>query len=502
MIALFAWVLCCACGGGSSGGDDDGASGSDSDADSDSGSDGDSDSDADSDSDGDCSLFDDAGESFAVVYDVGPGQEAEEPGEVPWESLEPGTLVRIHHRPEPYAAKWVINTVATAEQPLVVRGVPDGDQRPVISGENATTRVDLDYWNENRSVIKIGGSSLPSDDLTPAHVRLENLEIRSARPAYQFTDDGGSPQSYSENAAAVHVERGDHVAIVNCVLTDSGNGLFTGHGSSNVLVSGNQIHSNGIEGSYYEHNSYTESLGITFQYNHYGPLRDGCGGNNLKDRSAGTLIRYNWLEGGNRQLDLVESDYDDLVDDPSYDESFVYGNVLVEPDGAGNSQIVHYGGDGGDESMYRSGTLHFYHNTLVSTREGNTTLLRLSTNDLAADVRNNVLHATAGGEHLAACTGTGQVTLSDNWLPSGWRETHESSMSGGAVGDEGNLEGDDPGLADEQAQDYSPAEGSPCLDAAGPLADGAPAVGCQYELHQGAAERDADGAPDIGAFER
>ncbi len=46
------------------------------------------------------------------------------------------------------------------------------------------------------------------------------------------------------------------------------------------------------------------------------------------------------IESGSRQLDLVESDNDDIVDDPSYGTIFVYGNVLVEPDGAGNSQIV------------------------------------------------------------------------------------------------------------------------------------------------------------------
>jgi hypothetical protein len=31
----------------------------------------------------------------------------------------------------------------------------------------------------------------------------------------------------------------------------------------------------------------------------------GAGGNNLKDRSAETVIRYNMIEGGNRQRDPV-----------------------------------------------------------------------------------------------------------------------------------------------------------------------------------------------------
>ena len=113
---------------------------------------------------------------------------------------------------------------------------------------------------------------------------------------------------YARNAAAVHVEVGVHVTIENCILTDCGNGLFAGAQVSDLHVRGNHIHGNGIEDSYYEHNSYTECRGILVEYNRYGPLREGCGGNNLKDRSAGTVIRYNWIEGGNRHLDLVDGE--------------------------------------------------------------------------------------------------------------------------------------------------------------------------------------------------
>ena len=74
---------------------------------------------------------------------------------------------------------------------------------------------------------------------------------------------------------------------------------------------------------------------IVFQDNHYGALRPGADGNNLKDRSGGLVVRYNWIENGNRQLDLVETDHDELVADPRYNETFVYGNVLVESDGEG-----------------------------------------------------------------------------------------------------------------------------------------------------------------------
>ena len=294
-------------------------------------------------------------DDFQHVYDVGPGRAYGDPGQVPWESLEPSTLVRIYYRDEPYRTKWVVTTTATAENPLVIIGVADNGRLPVISGDSAVTRSSLYYLNEPRSVVKIGNYTGGDDTQRPAYVYLQNLEIRSGRPDYTFTDRSGSVEAFSTNAAALHIEEGDHITVQGCTLRDCGNGLFNSHLTAAILIRQNHIFDNGIENSIYEHNSYTESRGIVFEFNHYGPLRSGCLGNNLKDRSSGTVIRYNWIEGGNRQLDLVETDYAEIAGDPAYDATFVYGNILIEPEDAGNSQILHYGGDGGDTSMYRQG---------------------------------------------------------------------------------------------------------------------------------------------------
>lgn len=441
---------------------------------------------------------------FDHVYEVGPGRTYTDPNEVPWEDLQPSSLVMIHHRDTPYRTKWVINVAATADDPVVVLGVASSGNRPIISGDQATTRQALDYWNEVRSIIKIGGSSIPNNPDGPSHIYVQGLDIRSARPAYSFTDDSGHAGTYSENAAAVHVEEGEAIIIHDCLLHDAGNGLFTGHQSSHLTISGNHVYDNGIDSSIYHHNSYTESRGILFEFNHYGPLRSGCLGNNLKDRSSGTVIRYNWIESGNRQLDLVETDYDTIASDPGYDKTFVYGNVLVEPDDAGNSQVLHYGGDGGDTSMYRQGTLYFYHNTVVSTRGGNTTLMRLATNPARAEVFNNILFATAGGSRLAITSGRGQTYLTDNWLPTGWRDTHESGLDAGAsVNDLGNIEGDDPGFVNTGDQDFHLASGSDADGEAGALPTAVEnyPVEYQYVRHLQHEDRSADSTSDIGAFE-
>ncbi len=131
-------------------------------------------------------------------------------------------------------------------------------------------------------MFKIGGSDTPPDDL-PSYIVIENLDGRSGRPPFTFTNDGGEQSTHAENAAAIYIE------------------------------------------------------------------------------------------SGNRQLDLVDGeDHPSVVNHPRYGQTFVYGNILVEPDGAGNSQSVHYGGDSGTLTDYRKGTLYFFHNTVISTLGGNT----------------------------------------------------------------------------------------------------------------------------------
>ena len=50
--------------------------------------------------------------------------------------------------------------------PITVRGVPGpADELPVIDGNGARTRSVLNYRNETRAVIKIGGANVPADTL-------------------------------------------------------------------------------------------------------------------------------------------------------------------------------------------------------------------------------------------------------------------------------------------------------------------------------------------------
>lgn len=442
-------------------------------------------------------------------YHVGEGEAYANIGDVPWESLGQGDTIWIHWRAEPYREKWVIGRGGASWAPITVRGVAGpGGALPVIDGDGATTRLQLDYWNESRGLIKIGGSSVPPETV-PAHIVIENLDLRRARPPFTFTDHAGNVQSYANNAAAVYVEKANNVTIRNCILHDCGNGIFIGPGagipSSDFLIEGNSIYDNSMVGRIFEHNTYTAARRITYQYNWFGPTKSGAGGNNLKDRSAGLVVRYNWIEGGNRQLDLVDAEDNLLLTfDPLYRSTYVYGNVLIEPDGAGNRQIVHYGGDSGNTSIYRKGTLYMYHNTIVSTRVGRTTLMRLSTNAETCDFRNNVVYVTDAGEELSLLDADGVLALSHNWFKPGWVDSH-GTLTGTIFDDGSSMFGASPGFLDEGQQDFRLDASSSCIDAGTALPPsvlGSHHVFSEYVKHQDGRGRVMSGAAmDIGAFE-
>ncbi|WP_164018851.1 right-handed parallel beta-helix repeat-containing protein [Pyxidicoccus trucidator] len=433
----------------------------------------------------------------AAEYRVGPGQTYTSIGAVPWESLAPGDTVLIHARPTPYAEKWVLGRRGTAAAPITVRGVKDAEGNlPIIVGEGATTRSQLNYWNEERGILKIGGANTPADTL-PAYLVVEGLHLRRARGA--FTGRNGA-SSYADNAAAIFIEKGEHITLRGCVLEDSGNGLFIANAASDVTVEHNSIRGNGNSGSILEHNAYTEALGITYQFNHFGPPCSGCLGNNLKDRSAGTVIRYNWIEGGNRQLDLVDSSSATLRADPSYARTFVYGNLLLEPEGAGNRQVVHFGGDSGTTANYR-GTLYFFHNTVVSSRTDRTTLLRLSDNAQTAHVTSNaVVVAPAAGNTLSLTDAAGTLRHGGNWYKPGYVSSF-GTVTGSVVDTGGNVTGSDPGFVDLAGQDFRLTAGSPLRGKA--VAPPAEASGhplaLQYVKHTASGLRTEASPEHIGA---
>lgn len=473
-----------------------------------------------------------------LTYEVGPGKTYTALGDVPWETLGPGDTVRIHARPEPYHEKVLLSTRGTAEKPIRVVGVPAGGELPVISGEDATTRSGAPYRfpaAQSRGLVTIALDADHEYGYKPGHIEISGLELRDAAPPFGFTGrDGASDQrEYWQNAAAIWVSLGEHIAIRHSRITRSGNGIFISSGgdlsdqagiSSDIVIEGNDFVGNGTPNGQSEHQVYSEAIGILFEGNHFGALRPTAIGSNLKDRSVGTVIRYNRIEGGARLIDLVDPQDQApvAVADPRLRTTLVYGNLLINNQGD-SGRLIHYGGDSGEFGNYRKGTLYFHHNTLVNRKnydspaqETRTEVFQLSTADERADVRNNVLYnapATAGATptdfFLLEFEDDGRLDLGRNWISPDWgahRDANPGETFDGAVTGAGQIvtnAGNDPGFTNAGADDFRPAPGSPLIDAGVALsAEIAGAVPvCEYGAG-GSEDRALLGAGlDLGALE-
>ena len=97
----------------------------------------------------------------AGLFEVGPGKALATPGEIQWESINPGDIIHIHWREKPYLNKWVLCRQGTEKQPIHILGIsgPEG-QQPVIDAENAKTPEPLDYWGDQRSLITVSYTHL------------------------------------------------------------------------------------------------------------------------------------------------------------------------------------------------------------------------------------------------------------------------------------------------------------------------------------------------------
>jgi hypothetical protein len=383
------------------------------------------------------------------TYQVGPQQRMRRLSDVPWDNLGAGDRVLVYWRPEPYREQILISAQGTAEKPVRICGIPGpGGQSPVITGQNARNARALGFSyapTQERGVVVLSLRIGEKWGSKPRYVVLSGLSLRGASPDYSFTDQEGKTRHYSKSAAALFIERGEHIVVRRCVLTDSANGLFVASGDSeevmsrDILIEGNHIYGNGIADSMYQHNAYTEAIGMVYQFNRFGTLRSGAGGNALKDRSAGTIIRYNWIEGGAHLLDLVDPEDSAKIAsaDPEFHKTYVYGNILFNgPFDGGN--LVHYGGDSGNTAAYRKGILFFFNNTVVIRGEErtrwNTAVFRLETRDEQADVRNNIVFRE-GSTHLFLSDGPGGLRLGTNWVSQGFgKRVHAESDGAGIEG--------------------------------------------------------------------
>jgi hypothetical protein len=457
------------------------------------------------------------------TFDVGPGKTHTELTSVPWLSLQAGDVVNIFYRPQPYRTKIGIRAQGTASAPVIINGVTDaGCNRPTLSGDGAEPTADAireSYWNEHSeglgAIVLFKGPRDPWGHKAK-FVQIRNLRITGAKATNSYVSQEGVSERYSRGAAGIYGVTVEDLLVENCEITGNDNGLFVNTKNDNaeeashrVTVRRNSIHLNGVPNSYLEHNLYVQAVRPVYEGNYIGQLVPGAEGSSLKDRSSGTIIRYNHIVAAARALDLVETEGGSttVYVDPQYHDAWVYGNVIVSDHslpGESSNSLIHWGGDNSPQ-YFRSGTLYFYHNTVV-TRANSSDVDEMHLFDLPSDtqkveLRSNVLaHFGSSRFVLAEVEGTIRF-LGTNWITSGWMAGNFWSGNSVVVEVEGRLiEGSDPALQ----PDYTLASGSGAIDqgAAAPAHLASRWIDYQYAPTGSYVTRSTvGGGNDLGAFE-
>ena len=332
-------------------------------------------------------------------YVVGQGQPYTTLDLVPWESLKAGDTVRITYSATPYKGKFMLGGNGTATAPIVVCGIkgPNGE-RPIISGDGATTRAalqstygstaDVAAVRAARAIIEVNRRAVDAWDGAPSYITLSGLDIRSGHPNYSFTGADGVKRAYDPFGACIWVDRGSNITITDNVVSDCQMAVFSksiddGMTSvtQNLLIKGNVFSGHGIVGDEHMHTTYTQGINVVIEGNTYAPMRVGSPGNQIKDRSAGLVVRFNNVTGGAHAVDMVEAeDFPTIARaQASYRSTHVYGNLFTHD---GVYSAFHYGGDhfgapagaNWGETLFRQGTLYFWNNTVIftgrATRDG------------------------------------------------------------------------------------------------------------------------------------
>lgn len=446
------------------------------------------------------------------LFEVGPDKAYAGLVDVPWSELSAGDTVRIHYRKAPYKAKVLINARGTEAEPITLCGVPGpGGELPTVTGADAVTPEGVDFGDPHLQDLGTIVIYDPGYESSPAHIVIEGLHVTGASQENSYTGVGGDSREYSRGAACIRVQEGDHITIRKNMITGCGNGIMAISRSENkhrlttdLVIQDNYLQDNGAKGSDRQHSIYVQALGILIEGNYFGPLRPDSKGGNIKDRSAGTIIRYNWIEDGARLIDLVEGG-GFRAEHESYRKSYVYGNVITARGDTGGALLVHYGYDSSPGNT-RAGTLYFYNNTVVvrSNIEDHSRirLFDLSTSKETVEAWNNIVYVgprTEGAEpsplYITRYDGTAKMGV--NWVSANYEDG-----DGEVVGKNALILGDKPPVDFEK---FLPLPGSEVVDAGEPGPGGVPEAlraTRQYVPHGGSRERSVSGGGlDLGAFE-
>lgn len=334
-----------------------------------------------------------AGVTTFTTYEVGPGKTYAEPDDVPWLTLLPGDVVKIYHRPAPYKRIIFVGVRGAWDKWITIEGVPGANgERPVFDGDGAVLRTDaathMGYNTQYLTntamfvIAKPQGVGVVSG-YKPGYLHITGIEFRNCKEGYNFTSYTGTQTAWVDFVAGIYAVPVEHLAITNCKFENNSLGVFINSLNQEasqsrwMLLRNNYFKGNGLTGEAHVHNAYTEGVGIIYEYNYFDSPVTGTAGDNIKERSAGNIFRYNFIRNGTNLISLRDPQSNGAHEDSQLDTSgkklshlsFIYGNIFMVDLGHfyGMQDIVVAHGDGsfGDGAQYRRGDVYFYRNRVI-----------------------------------------------------------------------------------------------------------------------------------------
>jgi hypothetical protein len=417
-----------------------------------------------------------AADVCAATYQVGPSRAYTRLQDVT-PRLGPGDVVEVDGNAT-YPSGVVLDIPGTADRRITIRGVRVGGKRPIISGtDRFGFEIDADY------------------------ITVEGFEITGG-----ITKAGIG-------------QYGHEVRISDCLVHDFPNAdaiLGYGTGTGNTTIEYTEVHHTGntvpTAGHHQIYMATDEHAhpGSVFRLQ-YCYIHDAIGNSNVKSRSERNEIYYNWLESpGFHDMDLYGIDPEDnesVTQDTKREDSDVVGNIVVcNPD----NSCARIGGDGTGNSK---GRFRFVNNTFIQTGSGD--IIRTFQDVETLEMYNNVIYSTTAGRTTRVLNdddgswvhGSRLVIGSNNFILTG--ATNIPTQLTGTVTES------TPGFANAAAFDFTPATGSPLINAGAmstPTVESYPFANPLFPprstppfrtvlLPDSATARPSDGAIDIGAVE-
>lgn len=192
-----------------------------------------------------------------------------------------------------------------------------------IRGVNGRPRIDAAGANAQGKGIWV---------VTGNNVTVENVEMFGAKVPDQ-------------NGAALRLE-GTNFTLRTSFLHDNENGILSGvNTASNILIENTEFGHNGF-GTGYTHNLYIGNAGsLVFRGNY---SHDANVGHNLKSRARVNTIAYNRFsstpDGQTGSTASGKPSYE--IDLPNAGTSYVIGNIIEQPAGNNNPNMLAYGEEG------------------------------------------------------------------------------------------------------------------------------------------------------------